>query len=72
MQLAPAEATLLRSLHWTVRSTSGRALPDGAPYTGGACPWCVHEPRVPVSELAIGDRILVQARRAHRRWTAGC
>jgi Zn2+/Cd2+-exporting ATPase len=59
MQLAPPEATLL-AVCLDCEEHVGRALPDGTPYTSGACPWCAHETRVPVGDLAVGDRILVK------------
>ena len=59
MQLAPAEATLIE-VCTDCEEHVGRLLPDGSPYTGGACPWCTHETPVPVGDLAVGDRILVK------------
>ena len=59
MQIAPPEATLLE-VCTDCEEHVGRPLPDGTPYTGGACPWCAHETRVPVGDLAVGDRILVK------------
>jgi Cd2+/Zn2+-exporting ATPase len=59
MQLAPPEATLIDTCV-DCEEHRGRALPDGAPYISGICPWCSDERRVPVAELEIGDRILVR------------
>jgi len=60
MELAPAEATVLRPCV-DCEEHLGQPLPDGSVYTGGPCPWCeVHEERVPVAELAVGDVILVR------------
>ncbi|MDZ7360247.1 MAG: heavy metal translocating P-type ATPase [candidate division KSB1 bacterium] len=55
MTLAPAEATVLRPC-LDCRDHLGR---DG--YTAGPCPFCgVHETRVPVDQLQIGETILVK------------
>lgn len=60
MELAPAEATVLRPCT-DCEEHLGRPLPDGTTYQGGPCPWCEpHEERVGVAELAVGDRILVR------------
>ena len=60
MELAPAEATVLRPCT-DCEEHRGQPLPDGSRYQGGPCPWCeVHEQRVPVAELAVGDVILVR------------
>ncbi|HEY75214.1 MAG TPA: heavy metal translocating P-type ATPase [Thermoflexia bacterium] len=60
MELAPAEATVLRPCT-DCEEHLGRPLPDGTTYEGGPCPWCEpHEERVDVAELAVGDRILVR------------
>ncbi|MGE5602953.1 MAG: heavy metal translocating P-type ATPase, partial [Nitrososphaerales archaeon] len=59
MQLAPPEATLLE-VCTDCEEHVGRTLPNGTPYTGGACPWCTHETRIAVGDLAVGDRILVK------------
>jgi len=60
MDLAPAEATVLRPCV-DCEEHQGQPLPDGTPYESGPCPWCdVHEQRVPVAELAVGDIILVR------------
>lgn len=60
-QLAPAEATVLQPC-LDCQGCRGRDLPDGSgPYESGPCPWCgLHEERVPVERLAVGDRILVK------------
>lgn len=60
-QLAPAEAITLRPC-MDCQGCRGRELPDGSgPYQSGPCPWCgLHEERVPVARLAVGDRILVK------------
>lgn len=60
-QLAPAEATVFRAC-MDCQGCRGRELPDGSgPYESGPCPWCgVHEQRVPVETLAVGERILVK------------
>ncbi|MDW8352244.1 MAG: cation-translocating P-type ATPase [Anaerolineae bacterium] len=55
MAIAPNEATVLRPC-MDCREHLGR---DG--YGGGPCPFCgLHEQRVPVSELRIGDVIVVK------------
>jgi len=59
MALAPAEATVLVDC-LDCEEHLGQPMASGQPYTGGACPWCVHETRLPVAELAIGDRIVVR------------
>lgn len=59
MQLAPAEATRLADCI-DCEEHIGQTLSDGSAYQGGACPWCAHEARVPVGDLAVGDRILVK------------
>jgi len=60
MELAPAEATVLRPCT-DCKEHLGRLLPDGSVYEGGPCPWCEpHEEQVPVVELAVGDIILVR------------
>ncbi len=60
MQLAPAEATVLRPCMDCVEHL-GQPLSDGDTYEGGPCPWCgAHEEKVPVAELVVGDVILVQ------------
>jgi Cd2+/Zn2+-exporting ATPase len=59
MKLAPAEATLIETCI-DCAGHMGQIMPDGAPYRGGVCPWCADERRVPVGELAVGDRILVK------------
>ncbi len=59
MELAPAEATVLQACQDCAEHL-GQIMPDGQLYTGGACPWCVHETRRPVAELALGDRILAK------------
>jgi Cd2+/Zn2+-exporting ATPase len=60
MELAPAEATVLRPCT-DCQEHLGRPLPDGGVYKGGPCPWCeTHEQRVPVAELVVGDVILVR------------
>ncbi|MBE7472539.1 MAG: heavy metal translocating P-type ATPase [Anaerolineae bacterium] len=60
-QLAPAEAIVLQPCI-DCQGCRGRELPDGSgPYQSGPCPWCgLHEERVPVARLAVGDRILVK------------
>jgi len=60
-QLAPAEAIVLQPCI-DCQGCRGRELPDGSgPYQSGPCPWCgLHEERVPVGRLAVGDRILVK------------
>jgi Cd2+/Zn2+-exporting ATPase len=60
-QLAPPEATVLQPC-LDCQGCRGRELPDGSgPYESGPCPWCgLHEERVPVERLAVGDRILVK------------
>ena len=60
MQLAPAEATVLRPCV-DCAGHLGQPLPDGGAYEGGSCPWCeAHEERLPVAQLSIGDTILVR------------
>ncbi len=61
MALAPAEATVLRACV-NCEEHRGQPLPNGeGVYEEGPCPWCeVHEQRVPVAELVIGDIILVR------------
>ncbi len=60
MELAPAEATVLRPCV-DCEEHRGRPLPEGGLYENGPCPWCgIHEEQVPVAELAVGDRILVR------------
>jgi Cd2+/Zn2+-exporting ATPase len=61
MQLAPAEALVLRPC-MDCQGCRGRALPDGSGiYENGLCPWCgLHEQLTPIETLAIGDRILVK------------
>jgi len=60
MELAPAEAVVLRPC-LDCEEHLGQPLPDGGLYEGGPCPWCeVHEKRVPVAELNVGDVILVR------------
>jgi len=60
MELAPAEATVLRPCV-DCEEHLGQSLPDGSVYTSGPCPWCeVHEEQVPVAELTVGDVILVR------------
>ncbi len=59
MALAPAEATVLVDC-LDCEEHLGQPMASGQPYTGGACPWCVHETQLPVAELAIGDRIVVR------------
>ncbi len=55
MAVAPNEATVLRPC-LDCRSHLGQ---NG--YTGGPCPFCgLEEQRVPVAELAVGDRIVVK------------
>ncbi|MCK6627768.1 MAG: cation-translocating P-type ATPase [Anaerolineae bacterium] len=60
-QLAPAEAIVLQPCI-DCQGCQGRELPDGSgSYQSGPCPWCgLHEERVPVGRLAVGDRILVK------------
>ncbi|NJN99944.1 MAG: heavy metal translocating P-type ATPase, partial [Anaerolineales bacterium] len=60
-QLAPAEAIILQPC-MDCQGCRGRELPDGSgPYESGPCPWCdLHEARVTVERLAVGDRILVK------------
>ncbi len=56
MQLAPAQATVLRPC-MDCHEHFGR---DG--YTGGPCPWCgVEEHLVPLAALNIGERILIKS-----------
>lgn len=60
MQLAPAEATVLRPC-LDCTGHLGQPLPEGGLYEGGPCPWCEpHEIQAPVAELAVGDVILVR------------
>jgi len=60
MELAPAEATVLRACT-DCAEHRGRPLPDGTTYETGPCPWCEpHEERVPVDGLSVGDRVLVR------------
>ncbi len=60
MELAPAEATVLRPCT-DCEEHLGRSLPDGTAYEGGPCPWCdPHEERVDVSQVAVGDTVLVR------------
>ncbi|HEY66149.1 MAG TPA: heavy metal translocating P-type ATPase [Caldilineae bacterium] len=60
MDLAPAEATVLRPCV-DCEEHLGQPLSDGTPYESGPCPWCdVHEQRVPVAELIVGDIILIR------------
>jgi len=60
MELAPAEATVLRFC-LDCEEHLGQSLTDGSVYEGGPCPWCrVREERVRVAELAVGDIILVR------------
>jgi len=61
MELAPAEATVLRPCV-DCKEHMGHPLPDdGELYDGGPCPWCeIHEQVVPVAELVVGDVILVR------------
>jgi len=62
MELAPAEATLLRPC-MDCKEHRGQPFPagSGGTYEDGPCPWCeVHEQPVPVAELAVGDVILVR------------
>ena len=60
MELAPAEATVLRPCV-NCEEHIGETLPDGTVYQGGPCPWCEpHQEKVPVSELKVGDVILVR------------
>lgn len=60
-QLAPAEATILQACI-DCQGCRGRELPDGSGiYESGPCPWCgVHEQRVPVESLQVGDQIIVK------------
>jgi Cd2+/Zn2+-exporting ATPase len=54
LRLAPAEALRLAPCI-DCEEHMGR---DG--YTGGPCPWCgVHEQRIPVAEVAVGDTVRV-------------
>jgi len=60
MELAPAEATLLRAC-MDCQGHRGKAMDDGTPYTSGPCPWCgSHEDTVPVNSLAIGETVLIK------------
>lgn len=60
MELAPAEATVLRP-RLDCEEHLGQPLRDSSIYETGPCPWCeADEERVPVAELAVGDVILVR------------
>lgn len=60
MAVAPAQATVLRPC-MDCQGHLGRALPNGALYESGPCPWCEpHELLVPIEELAVGEIVLVR------------
>ena len=60
LEVAPIQATVLRA-SMDCQGHLGKLRDDGAPYTGGPCPWCgSHETTVPVAELALGEIVLVK------------
>jgi Cd2+/Zn2+-exporting ATPase len=60
MQLAPAEAIALRPC-LDCAAHLGQIDGDGRAYEGGPCPFCgIEEIRLPVSELRVGDVIVVR------------